>query len=57
VTHRRSIVLVRGLFADTSVPSGLRYLPGNQRALTRFPSTQEPAQSMDSAGSDAIGRR
>ena len=49
------VVLVRGLFADSAVPSGLRLLPGSQRALSGFPSTHEVAGAFEAAGFEFAG--
>jgi SAM-dependent methyltransferase len=57
VTPSSGVLLVRGLFSDSAVPTGLRLLPGSRRALSRFPSTDHLAEVFDAAGFDLIARR
>jgi hypothetical protein len=57
VVHSGGVLLIRGLFADSAVPSGLRYLPGCQRALSSFPSAERLDALLHAAGFRLIGRR
>jgi len=50
VTNDDGIVLIRGLLADVQVPPGLRFCPGWQRVVQRFPTRAELDSTLSLAG-------
>jgi ubiquinone/menaquinone biosynthesis C-methylase UbiE len=50
------VVLIRGLFADSGAPPGLRFLPRWERALSAFPSTVKVEAIFSAYGFGLVGR-
>ena len=50
------VVLIRGLFSDSSAPPGLRFLPGWERALAAFPPASAVAAALSVCGFRLLGR-